>query len=307
MVDIIIVNWNSGTALQKCIESIINSDNFLCVNQIIISDNHSSDESMRTIQPGEKIKKLIHSKNLGFAAAVNIGLQHSSAAFILILNPDTMLLPGNLAQCESFIQRNKHVSILGCQLLNDQGNITVSCSRFPTVSSFFIQSLGLHKIAPGLFKPPILMTDFDHKSSRNVHQVMGAFMFMSSDIVKRYGYFDERFFVYYEDVDFSVRVAQQGGITYFNASIKAIHSGMGTTSGIPALRLFYNLRSKHLYAKKHFSYVEFLLVKLFTYTTEIFSRFLMLIFSRNFTSVVDLLQTYKMLLFKKRKEATTSS
>jgi hypothetical protein len=300
MVDIIIVNWNSGAALKKCIDSIILSDNIDHTGKIIISDNNSTDGSADSIASHAKVRLIYHDTNLGFAAALNRGIRESTAELLLLLNPDTRLLQGNLAGCLSYLNQHNSIDILGCQLLNDEGETTVSCSRFPGVAGFLVQSLKLYRLAPALFTPPILMTDFDHTRSRKVDQVMGAFMFMRREVIDRAGYFDERFFVYYEDLDFALRLAKLGGVSYFYAEVKAFHSGMGTTKKIPALRLYYNLKSRHQYAKKHFSTAGYLAVKMMTYTTEFCSQLLFLLIKADLAGLKNLLRTYKMLLLPEK-------
>jgi hypothetical protein len=125
---------------------------------------------------------------------------------------------------------------------------------------------------------------------------MGAFMFMRRSIFEKIGYFDERFFVYYEEIDFSKRVAEKGGKSFFNANIKAIHSGQGTTNSVKGLRLFLNLRSRLQYAKKHFNYGGYACVWLCTFFIEPFTRSLFLLLSGKIDEISDLFKGYKLLI-----------
>lgn len=298
MVDIVIVNWNSGLLLKKCIDSINFDRDDIMINQVIIVDNNSADESVTCISPHKKISVINNPQNFGFSRACNQGFRRCTAPYVLLLNPDTQLLDTTITDCLQFMKNNNEIDILGCQLLNDKGKVSSSCARFPTAYRFFLEATGLSKIAPKLFKPATLMTDWDHLTSRYVDQVMGAFMFMHTRIFKKLGYFDERFFVYFEELDYSLRLAEQDGKTFFNSDIKAIHTGNGTTSAVKGYRLFLFLRSKLQYAKKHFSRAGYILVYLSTYTIEFFSRLFFLSITGRITEIKDLVEGYKLLTKK---------
>ncbi|MEO8721660.1 MAG: glycosyltransferase family 2 protein [Ginsengibacter sp.] len=295
MIDIIIINWNSADYLEKCINSIFTTKNDVFVRTIFIIDNNSSDFSVEKIKVNDKIKIIRNKQNLGFAKACNQGFRLSKAPYLLLLNPDTQLLSSTLEDCITCMKENEDIDILGCRLIKENGEVTTSCSRFPTPSRFFFTSIGLSKIFPSIFPPAVLMTGWDHKSSRFVDQVMGAFMFMKQAIFKKIGYFDERFFVYFEELDFSKRLSESGGKTFFNTNISAIHSGEGTTKGVKAYRLFLNLRSRLQYSKKHFSTSGYLLVWIGTFFIEPLSRSFFLIASGKSEELKDLLNGYKLL------------
>ena len=140
------------------------------------------------------------------------------------------------------------------------------------------------------------MTDWDHTESRFVDQVIGAFMFMRGSIFKKAGYFDERFFVYFEELDFSKRLAELGGKSYYSTAIKAIHSENGTTMSVKGFRLFLYLKSRLQYAKKHFGYPGYSLVWLSTFFIEPISRFLFCVVRGKFVEVKELIQAYKLFM-----------
>ena len=304
MIDVVIVNWNSGDYLQKCIQSIFSTDNKNFIHTIFIIDNNSKDSSMQQIESNDQIEIIWNKENKGFAKACNQGFKLCTSPYILLLNPDTQLLNFTLKDCISFIEKESTIDILGCQLLNEKGEISPSCSKFPSAFGIFIDATGLSKMAPSIFKPGIIMTDWDHKKSRFVDQLMGAFMFMRKTVFEKMGYFDERFFVYFEEVDFSRRLNELGGKSFFNANIKAIHAGEGTTSSVKGFRLFLNLRSRLQYAKKHFNFWEYAIVWLVTYFIEPFTRSVFLIFSGRIKEMKDLWIGYKLLTGIKKNKLT---
>lgn len=295
-VDIVIVNWNSSHYLLDCIQSIFTEKNETLVNKVIIIDNNSSDGSLEKIDLSNKISIIINNENQGFSKACNQGFKLSTAPYILLLNPDARLLDNTLEDCIAFMEHSTEVDILGCQLLDDNGHIAPSCSRFPTPLAFFYDASGLSKLAPSIFHPATVMTDWDHKESKQVDQVMGAFMFMRRTIFDKVGYFDERFFVYFEELDFARRLVGKKGISFYNANIKALHTGEGTTHSVKAFRLFIFLRSRLQYAKKNFSKSGYFVTKISTYCIEPVTRSLFALLKGRPQEVKEVIQAYKKLL-----------
>jgi len=113
-------------------------------------------------------------------------------------------------------------------------------------------SLGLDRLLPKIF-PSHFATDWAHDESRAVDQVMGAFFFVRRAVFDALGGFDERFFVYFEDLDFATRARARGWSSLYLASTQAFHKGQGTTQDATERRLFYFCRSKILFALKFFS------------------------------------------------------
>jgi GT2 family glycosyltransferase len=302
MVDIVIVNWNSGGYLLKCIESIFQNNNSDFLGTVFIIDNNSSDNSISVLPSYSKVLLINNKDNLGFSKACNQGFLLSKEKYTLLLNPDAQLLDATLRECISFMEKNTNVDILGVSLLDDKGKVTPSCARFPAPLRYLYDALGLSKIAPRIFHPALLMKDWNHNESKKVDQVMGAFMFMRNAIFEKLGYFDERFFVYYEELDFSKRLAEAGGISYYNSEIKAIHTGEGTTSNVKTFRLFLNLRSRLQYSRKHFNFTGYSIVWLCTFIIEPFTRNILLLVQGKFKDIRNVLKAYVLLIKKKRIE-----
>ena len=295
MVDIVIVNWNAGKYLLDCVNSINTEVNQPYFNRIIIIDNHSSDNSIAQLPYSPKISIIQNPQNVGFSKACNQGFKICNAPYTLLLNPDAQLLDNTLQKCVEFMQANPTIDILGCALNDENANRTASCARYPTPLHFFYDAIGLSKIAPSTFTPALLMTDWDHKNNRKVDQVMGAFMFMPTGIFKKYRYFDERFFVYYEELDFSKRVSDAGGTIFFNAEIEAIHSGGGTTNQVKGFRTFLNLRSRLQYSKKHFSTAGYAATWFTTCVIEPITRSFFLLIKGKLKEIPEVFKAYRML------------
>ena len=112
---------------------------------------------------------------------------------------------------------------------------------------------GFDRLFPGRFSGHFL-AEQDHRESKTVDQVMGAFFMVRRAVFESLHGFDERFFVYFEDLDFSYRAWQAGHSSYFLATAQALHHGGGCSERVKAARLFYSLRSRIIYGYKHFKW-----------------------------------------------------
>jgi N-acetylglucosaminyl-diphospho-decaprenol L-rhamnosyltransferase len=270
-IDIIIVNWNTGDYLKKCVESLIKYDNNN-IGQIIIVDNNSSDQSVNSLEHNKLIKIIKGKKNNGFGKACNIGAKYSQEKYLLFLNPDTRVFTNTIKHSLEFMEKgqNSKIAISGAQMVNNDGNIIKSCSYFPTASRFFFNSIGLDN----LFKNKgLLMKDFDHRESIYVNQVIGAFFLIRRDVFFKLNGFDERFFLYFEEVDLSLRSFQLGYLSYFNSNIRCFHRGGISSNNDKVNRHLNYLKSKIIYAKKHFSIFNFQLTVFTTVIIEFIARF----------------------------------
>lgn len=258
ILSIIIVNWNAGEQLHACLASIGQASMGLQPCEVIVVDNASNDESLQGIDSaGLTVRLIVNSENLGFAAACNQGAAAAQGKYLLFLNPDTRLFSDSLKVPLEFMERrgNEKVGICGIRLLNELGQISTCAARFPTLRVLTGAILGLSKLLPRFF-PPYFMPPQELIGSREVDQVIGAFFLMRREVFDRCHGFDERFFVYFEEVDLSLRARQIGFVSYFLNEASAFHKGGGCSEKAKAARLFYSLRSRWLFVKKHYSPME---------------------------------------------------
>jgi GT2 family glycosyltransferase len=260
MVDIVIVNWNSGVQLRDALLSIAEFHG-QAVTKVIVVDNNSKDTSVQLAgELGDDLPFLLeivrNSTNAGFGAACNQGAELSSSEFILFLNPDAKLFSESLAIPLNHLRQpeNSTVGVCGVQLVDENGHVSQTCARFPSASLFAAQALGLDKL-PWFRRWNLHMSEWDHASTRHVDHVIGAFYLIRASVFRMLGGFDERFFVYLEDLDLSLRVRKAGWTIVYLAQARAFHSGGGTSRQIMGTRLFYSLRSRLQFGFKHFSWV----------------------------------------------------
>jgi len=296
--DIIIVNWNSGEQLRQCLASIASANqSSFTLSHVCVVDNASQDNSLDGIeQCGLPLQIIRNKQNQGFAAACNQGARESQADYILFLNPDVRLFKNSLTIPITFMEKpeNKKVGIVGIQLLDDTGNVAPTCARFPTPGRFFAKMLGLDRLFPRWF-PSHFMVEWNHRESREVDQVMGAFFLVRRSLFEALDGFDERFFVYFEDLDFSLRAKQGGWRSFYLAEAQAYHKGGGTSEQIKAARLFYSLRSRILYDYKHFNWWSATGVAIGTLFLEPFTRLVWATVRGSLQEIVDTIKGYLML------------
>ncbi len=292
-IDCIIVNWNSGSQLHECLES-INYFGSGLVAKIIVVDNGSVDGSESHAEDYSNVSLIRTGSNLGFGKACNIGSQVAHSDYLLFLNPDAALCEDALRKVVAYMQdpTNATVGICGVKLLNIFGMVSRGCARFPTPSNFVVHAVGLHRLFPHLSH---FIAEWGHDQTRVVDHVIGAFYFVRRSIFVSLNGFDENFFVYLEDLDFSYRARQAGWNTIYLADAKAFHAGGGTSKQVKATRLFYSLRSRMLYAFKHFSIAGSIIVFVVTMFVEPLSRSIGAINNLTWAGLKDTWLAYGML------------
>lgn len=255
--DVVIVNWNSGADLAGCLSSLARSElGRHALGRVVVVDNASTDGSLaNALAAGPFFERVQNSRNLGFAAACNRGAALGRAELLLFLNPDVVLGTHSLAHAldRMAAPQASRAAACGIQLLDERRHVSRTCARLPRARHFWWRALGLAGAWPERFAGQ-RMLEWDHLTSARVDQVMGAFFLVRRRVFEALGGFDERFFVYFEEVDFSLRLREAGYESLFLAEASAQHRGGGTTTD--GHRLFHSLRSRWLYGAKHFGRAE---------------------------------------------------
>ena len=293
--DIVIVNWNSGIQLKDCVESVMKSsfDNSI-LNKIIVVDNDSKDDSIELAEKlnFKKLEIIKNKDNLGFGKACNIGAKDSLSDFILFLNPDAMVYEDTFHKLFDYIEKNdtSDVAVYGVQLIGDDGKVQRTCARFPSLWNFLVKVFGLNKFNLKYFKT-YHMEDWNHNEIKQVDHVIGAFYIIRRELFNNIQGFDERYFVYFEDLDLSKKVHNQGHKIVYLSDVKAYHKGGGTSEQVKALRFFYSTRSSLIYSFKHLGILKSIIFMFFVYFVEPLTRTVFLLLKRS--SLNEYIQQYK--------------
>ncbi|AWN50516.1 glycosyltransferase family 2 protein [Methylobacterium sp. 17Sr1-1] len=250
--DVVIVNWNGGALLRACLASLAAAEDHLgdaLPLRVVVVDNASRDGSLDGLPPLRHGPAVIaNPDNQGFGRACNAGAARGRAPAILFLNPDARVTAASLSGAYAALAADSGTGIVGAQLIDEAGTVQRSCARRPTARSLIGQALLLDRVR---LVPSHFMTEWDHAEDRAVDQVMGAFLMIRRPLFEDLGGFDERFFVYYEDVDLCARARDAGFAVRHLAGITARHEGQGTTRAAKAHRLACFLESQIRYAAKH--------------------------------------------------------
>ena len=297
-VDIFVVNWNSGDQTLQAIKPFVENKSEKISCNIIIVDNASSDNSTSLLKQHSGTTLIINDENKGFGKACNQAYKVSSGEYILLLNPDTLSTLKVLEDLVTFLEENPEYAVTGPQQLNDKGEVSKTCARFPTFITAFFQVTGLSIMFPKVFTPAPLIMDWDHKESREVDQVMGSYMLIRRSVIEQVGFMDEDYFVYTEDTDLSKRLHDAGYKSYFNTSCIIFHESGGTGYRAAAKRLFYSIDARRIYWKKHLFLLSYIFLIFLSLTIEPILRMINSLAQRKSGEIKEILKAYKLYIRK---------
>lgn len=249
---IIIVSWNVREDLLRCIRS-IEENKPSCTFEVIIVDNASTDGTVDIIQKHfSEISLIINNDNRGFAAANNQALKKSQSKYILFLGPDTIIHPKSLDILVEFMDSNEDAGACGPKLLNADGSTQDSVRRFPSFRGALHRHTAFKFV--GIFKGEYrkwLMYDFKNDKQRDVDQVMGAALMIRRSVTEQVGVMDERFFMYYEEVDLCYRTKQASWRIVYIPEAVITHIGGGSSGQIPLSKRIMAMTSLLKFFRKH--------------------------------------------------------
>lgn len=253
---VIIVNYNVKYFLEQCLCSVMKAIAPLGEGQVevIVVDNQSTDDSVEYLRSRfPSVFFIGNRENSGFGRANNQGVQMSRGEFILFLNPDTIVAEDSFTECMAEMQRQPELGAIGVRMVDGGGKYLPESKRgFPTPWVSFCKLSGLTRLFPAsrVFARYYL-GHLPEKESNEVEVLAGAFMFVRKKAVDLTGGFDERFFMYAEDIDLSFRIRQAGYRNFYCASTTIIHfKGESTLKDVRYVRHFYE--AMILYVRKHY-------------------------------------------------------
>jgi N-acetylglucosaminyl-diphospho-decaprenol L-rhamnosyltransferase len=296
--DIIIVNWNTGGHLRDCLSSIAQTRAGPEIRRVTVVDNASSDGSLQGLEdPPVPLEIIRNDQNVGFAVACNQGAASSTADYLLFLNPDTRLSRDTLETVTSFMESEQatEIGICGVQMVDSEGTPRLSYARFPSARVIFSEMTGLRRIRSQLF-PSHQFTGAETETSQFVDQVIGAFFFVRRPLFVDLGGFDERYFIYFEEVDFSLRARRHGSRSYFLKEASVFHAEHVSSNKAPGTGLYHIMRSRLLFAYKHWPRWQANLILVATLTLEFPARLMRASARRSWRDVTATLSAYRLLV-----------
>jgi GT2 family glycosyltransferase len=225
MIDIIVISYNSTDHLINCLRSINDTLNGFHAD-IFVQDNASTDGVERVLIEFPNIKLTQNSHNIGFAAAVNQALTQGKNPYVVLLNPDTIVLDGFFKESLDFMKHHQHTGIMGPKVLEEDGRLQNSARSFPTVlTAFFGRTSFLSRLFP---KNPMTLKNLpslesDGCSPMEVDWVSGACMVVNRKAIEDVGGMDSRFFLYWEDADWCRRMWKTGWKVIYYPKVSVRH------------------------------------------------------------------------------------
>ncbi len=235
-VSIVIVSWNVREKLKENLLALFKSEGDVSF-EIFIADNNSQDGSAEMakrefpqVHPvkssrlaGAKqfngVKLIANAENLGFAKANNQAIKQARGDFILLLNPDTRVLPDTLSNMVKWMRGNKQASVAGCRLIDERGNIIKHVRRFPSAWDQLAIVLKLPHIFPSVLNK-YLRADFDYTKPAKADSVRGGFFMLRNAFPAPL--LDERYFLWFEEVDFCRQVKKNGGEVWYTPAAECV-------------------------------------------------------------------------------------
>jgi len=290
---IIIVSYNVKDFLVQCLNSIYRSE-FDNTFEIIVIDNDSFDGTSNEIKRlFPDVKYIQNENNEGFSKAVNKAINKASGQYICLLNPDVIVNKNCLSQLMHKISSNKDIGCIGPKILNSDGTVQHSCKRsFPTPMSAFFRLFGLDKIFPkSKFFSSYNLTYLDSNKTHHVDSISGAFMMFPKKILDLIGIFDERFFMFAEDIDFCHRIKDAGfKVIYFPKSEIIHYKGESVKSSqFDMVSVFYESMELYFnkYSKRHFRWKLISSLVKIAMKFRKFTSYAKIIFSKLFAPLFD--------------------
>jgi len=250
-ISIIIVSWNTKEYLERCLASIYSSENNVEF-EIIVVDNNSTDDSAAMVKTEfPDVKVVVNSENYGFAKANNIGFNESSGDYLLFLNSDCEVKEKSISKMLDNLREHEEVGMIGPALQYPDGRFQFSTGRFPSFFTEVYDNLLLSKI-------PLLSVIFRDKydkkkynEAREIDWLSGACLLVRREAFAEAGKFDDRFFMYMEDIDLAKKLKNSGWkIIYFPKTLIVHHQGKSSENNLKKIISIKN-RSQHLYYRKH--------------------------------------------------------
>ena len=255
--EISIVNHLSYNFLENCLSSIFENTHNIKF-RIYIVDNVPDEEKMKMLKKRDNIEVIFNEKILGFAENNNQVIKSLTARYILLLNPDCIILPNALDRLVEFMDNNKEIGIVGPKIFNRERKLQLSCRRFPerTISS---QLAGLFhnnfigRLFPkNRFTKHYLMKDLDHNKTNEVDWVSGSCMVMRKEVIDKIGLLDEQYKMFVEDVDYCYRAKRSGWKIVYYPDAEVIHIGGCSTSKEPIKMIIEHHKSMYKFYKKNY-------------------------------------------------------
>lgn len=226
-VDVVIVSYNGAAWLERCLRALLDEAPAAVATRVVVVDNGSQDETQQVLDAwSSRVSVDRAGTNLGFGRAVNRGAAQGSAPVVVLLNPDAVVQPGCVDALLRALQEHPRAGLVGGRTLRPDGSLDPSsCWGRPTLWSWFCAATGLTALfrRTRIFDPESL-GDWQRDTPREVDIVTGCLLAVPRPVWEELGGFDERYFMYGEDADLSLRARRRGYAPRITPDAVAVHA-----------------------------------------------------------------------------------
>ncbi|MGQ0679149.1 MAG: glycosyltransferase family 2 protein [Actinomycetota bacterium] len=248
MVATVIVNFDSGSHLANCLAALGAAQGEGSV-ELLVVDNASTDGSVDGLAEAHpEVRFVYNARNLGYGSACNIGSRRVSAPFLCFLNPDVVPAPGSLLAMAGALVADPKIGVLGPRLNNPDGSLYPSCRVFPGWRVAIGHAIFGLLTPSNRFTRAYQLRDMSHSEPAEVDWVSGAAMMVRREAFEQVGGFDERYFMYVEDVDLCSRLRRAGWEARYFPAAQMMHHVAGSSRRTPYRMIFHHHRSLLRYA-----------------------------------------------------------
>jgi GT2 family glycosyltransferase len=224
---IIIVNWNGGDLLRRCIASVAEFPPAFPY-EILVVDNASTDGSREWLKSLHgKVRMIASEENLGFGRANNRAFKETTAPFLFLMNNDAEVKAGTIDTLIATLKSDSKVGVVGPRLQNPDGSLQASVWRNPTTPfELLANAFRLYKVIPKRQRANLLLGyHWDHSHRRQVSLLSGAALMLKREVIETVGGFEERFHMYGEDTEWCLRIVRGGWLMLFEPQAVVVHHG----------------------------------------------------------------------------------
>lgn len=248
MVSVIVVSWNSEEYIEACITALVRTAKETPL-QIILIDNASKDDTVRIVEEKfSHIQVVKNSYNVGLSQAINKGAKLATGKYIMLLNPDVILMEDTIHKLYQFMEAREDIGACGPQFLWPNGKIQRSCRELPTFKNLFLEFSGIGRITKcSSWK----MWYFNHKETREVEQPIGSCLMVRKELFDTLGGMDERYPIFMNDVNLCYRIKEAGHKLYFVADTNVLHYLGGSTRKVKRKMILAEHHSMYRYLRDH--------------------------------------------------------
>lgn len=270
-VSIVIVNWNTRDILRDCLRSIYEQTRDVNI-EVIVIDNASSDDSSKMVSHEFPQVVLIENRqNVGFAKANNQGFTIAKGRYVLLLNPDTVILDGAIQKAVQFADGKPSAGVIGIRTERANGQMCLDCFQYASIANMLISIFGLNKLFP---KSRLFGREryswWDYRSVKSVEVVAGCFMLVRREVLDLVGGLDEKFFMYGEEMDWCRRITKAGWKILFYPEARIIHHGAQSSSQNPTGMRLEQRKSFLYFFKKHYGVFQMSVAVLLLFLSGLF-------------------------------------